>query len=71
MVRAIAIVHGDSTDDPIGMLIFTQKNPNSPVTIEGTLEGVQPNSVHVRMKKMLTLHSFSIVGFSCARNTTI
>lgn len=51
MVRAVAIVHADSTDYPIGMLIFTQKNLDSPVKIKGILVGVQPDSVHVRMKE--------------------
>jgi hypothetical protein len=52
-MRATAVVHKDSSNDPIGMLTFTQQNADGPVIIRGTLVGFNPNSVHVSSLKKL------------------
>lgn len=45
---ATANVHVDSTSTGIGTILFYQQDPQQPVRVAGIIDGLKPNTVHVR-----------------------
>lgn len=48
LMNATVILHPPYSPLNVGMLIFTQDSPDSPVRINGSVLGLSANSAHVR-----------------------
>ena len=46
---ATANIHIDSTEVGVGTILFYQNDPNTPVRVAGIIDGLKPNTVHVRV----------------------
>jgi hypothetical protein len=46
-MTATANLHVDSTTVPVGVVLFHQRDADSPVRVVGILDGLKSNTVHV------------------------